>query len=304
MDTVLFEASGSLASIGILKAAKEAGYKVVASDSDALSVGRHFSDAFHVVPETRDPNLWRALAAVVEREKVSLVIPSLDESLLLWDEKREALRSQGVHVCLSSRTAIETFSDKWLAFEFFQQQNLSTPNTSLAQEYALIKPRVGRGSRGVHLLDEPTDMQGRISQEFCLGQEFTVDILCDGQGSPVYIVPRRRERILEGKSTVSIVDVNPEIVTLCERICAAIDFSGPINVQIFLEEAPTIIEINPRLASGAALAFAATENWIPLMHRIAMGEVVSATSEVQNGLRMERYFSEHYSLSAAQNSQQ
>ena len=304
MKTALFEASGSLASIGILIAAKEAGYKVVASDSDALSVGRHFSDAFHVVPETRDPNLWQALEAVVKREKVSLVIPSLDESLMLWDENREALRSQGIHVCLSSRAAIETFSDKWRAFEFFRQHNFPTPKTSLTQDYDVIKPRIGRGSRGVHLSDGPTDMEGRISQEFCHGQEFTVDILCDGQGRPVYIVPRRRERILEGKSIVSIVDVNPQIVALCERICAVMDFCGPINIQIFLDEGPTIIEINPRLASGAVLAFAATENWIPLMHRIAMGEVVCATGEVQNGLRMERYFSEHYTLVSAKYCQQ
>lgn len=304
METVLFEASGSLAAIGVQKSAKEAGYKVVASDSDALSVGRHFSDAFHVVPETRDSDLWPALAGVIKQEKVSLVVPSLDESLLLWDENRESLRDQGVHVCLSSRTAIETFSDKWLAFEFFRQQNLPTPLTSLTQDYALIKPRVSRGSRGVHLADEPTDMQGRISQEFCHGQEFTVDVLCDAQGKPVYIVPRRREKVLSGKSIVSTVDVNADIVALCERICATIDFFGPINIQIFLDETPTIIEINPRLASGAVLAFAATENWIPLMHRIAMGEVVSRSSEVQNGLRMERYFSEHYVLAAAENCHQ
>ena len=40
-----------------------------------------------------------------------------------------------------------------------------------------------------------------ISQERLIGQEYTVDVLCNKHGHLFYIIPRQRIGVKEGKST-------------------------------------------------------------------------------------------------------
>ena len=59
---------------------------------------------------------------------------------------------------------------------------------------------------------------------------------------------------------------HPQIIKWVKRICKQIPF-GPINIQCFIckDGSVKFVEINPRIAGGMALGFAATENWINLI---------------------------------------
>ena len=57
---------------------------------------------------------------------------------------------------------------------------------------------------GVEYNNMGRSMVGLISQEFCEGQEFTVDVFLINN-EPVYIIPRRRLRVVNGKSTIAEV---------------------------------------------------------------------------------------------------
>ena len=81
------------------------------------------------------------------------------------------------------------------------KNNIPTPETDLEQKFPLIKPRFGRGGEGISITSEPVCMDGMISQELLTGQEYTVDVLCNKDSQPVYIVPRKRIGVKEGKST-------------------------------------------------------------------------------------------------------
>lgn len=291
---ILTEASGSLVSGYLIKAIQEAGHEAVASDVSPDVVGRYLADDFIRMPSAQDPELWPRTRELLDEHHIDLVIPSFDGTLLGWAQRLfDPQHELPTWVMVSAPDVIETFVDKWLAAEFFQANGIATPQTSLAQDYPLVKPRRGRGGSGVAVTDEPVDMTGMISQELAIGDEYTVDVLCDLEGAPLYVVPRMRGAVRDGKSTQGVVVRHPQVEEVVRRLCAATCFQGPVNVQVFADgEDVNVIEVNPRIAGGMALGFAATENWIPLICQLLDGKEVPAKAPVQWGMQMMRFYAE------------
>ncbi len=280
----------------LIKAVKENGDIPVASDITEESVGKFLADEFITVPPHNDPGLWGFLEEMLVAAEIDLVIPSLDETLGLWAEKKEYLAAKyGINVVISEKETIEIFLDKYRTYLFFVENQIPTPRVSLKQEYPLIKPRTGRGGRGVRIVEnEKISMEGLISQELLSGQEYTVDCLIDHKGRPVYIVPRKRLKVTAGKSVNGEVTRHEEIVALVEQICKAARFFGPVNIQCFATEKGIMFtEINPRIGGGMALSLAATENWITLIEKyLVPGREIKEKKEIKYGLRMYRYYEE------------
>ena len=246
------------------------------------------------MPQVGDTDYWKKIEEILLHNNIDLVIPSLDETLLGWAQHAERFSNIGKRVITSLPATIAICQDKWLTYEFFKTNNIPTPITSLSQQYPLVKPRLGRGGVGVYVAQEPVDMTGHISQELVSGIEYTIDVFCDRNMEPVYIVPRRRLKIKEGKSTEGIVEYNETIVNWIKFICQKLLFVGPINIQCFLlsDGSVRFIEINPRIAGGMALGFAATENWVKLIiSNLIRGENIKP-KKILYGLEMRRYYAE------------
>ncbi|MGI6555691.1 MAG: ATP-grasp domain-containing protein [Bacillota bacterium] len=291
---ILTEASGSLTSAYLIEAIKKAGFFPVASDIDPECVGRYLAHDFIEMPSKDDKNLWEKTLGKLISHKIDIVIPSLDETLLGWAQKKEEFLQHGVHTIISNPQTVKIFQDKWLTFQFFRQAGIPTPLTSLEQKYPLIKPRNGRGSKGVKITSKPVHMDGMVSQELLEGEEYTVDVFCDKQSEPVYIVPRKRLGVKDGKSTGGIVVNHPQIIKWVKRICKQIPFLGPINIQCFIckDGSVKFVEINPRIAGGMALGFAATENWINLIvDHFIFGKTINP-KPIRYGMKMKRYYAE------------
>lgn len=291
---ILLEASGSLVSSFMIDAIQRCGHRAIASDISTECVGRYLADDFIEVPTADSRDLWPHMERLLVEHRVDVVIPSLDETLADWASRKPEFSKKGISVCLSDEEVIRTFGDKWAAYLFFRSHGIPTPDTSLEQHYPLVKPRLGRGGVGVRVANETIDMTGFISQEQVSGTEYTVDVLCSPDGSPIYIVPRRRLGIRDGKSTGGVVERELTVIDTVRRLCAATHFIGPINVQCFVrpDSSVSVIEVNPRIAGGLALGFAATENWIPLLCRMLRAGEVPEGGSVKYGMRMLRHYAE------------
>ncbi|EIJ80527.1 hypothetical protein PB1_09207 [Bacillus methanolicus PB1] len=295
---ILTEASGSLVSGYLIKAVKGANCIAVASDIDPDCYGRYLADEFIQMPLKSDSELWDKIIAALVEQKVDIVIPSFDEMVLGWSLRKDLLLEKGIQVIVSEPKVIEIFQDKWLTYHFFTKNGIPTPNTSLEQIYPLVKPRNGRGAKGVQIATQPVDMTGMISQEFIKGTEYTIDVFCDKFSNPIYIVPRKRMNIKEGKSTSGIVVYHEDIIHWVKKICERTSFIGPINIQCIETESRDLkfIEVNPRIAGGMALGFAATENWIKLMvDHFVYGKEIKPV-QVKYGLKMMRYYNEIFTF--------
>ncbi|ATW25680.1 ATP-grasp domain-containing protein [Candidatus Formimonas warabiya] len=291
---ILTEASGSLTSAYLIKAVQEAGYRAVASDINPDCAGRYLADDFILMPSKNDINLWEKVVPALAQRKVNLVIPSLDETMLGWAERKKELKKLGIHVVISEESTVKIFQDKWLTYRFFLEKGIPTPKTSLEQQYPLVKPRQGRGAVGVVVTSDSVNMEGMISQEVIEGEEYTIDVFCDKISNPIYIVPRKRQGVKDGKSTGGIVVKQVEIISWVEKICKSISFIGPINLQCFVCKDETIkfTEINPRVAGGMALGFAATENWINLIVDHFFYDKDIKPKPIKFGMKMMRYYAE------------
>jgi carbamoyl-phosphate synthase large subunit len=291
---ILTESCGSLTSGYLTKAIKSLGHVCVCSDISSESAGRFLGDEFVIMPRASDKNLWEKISEIVVSNKIDIVIPSFDETLLDWASYKKYFAGLQVHVITSPQSTIEKCLDKWKTFQFFESYGVPTPRTSLIQDYELIKPRFGRGSKGILLTNEQVSMQEKISQEVLDGTEFTIDIFCNSGNIPMYIVPRRRLRVVDGKSTAGIVEENEVIASWVRKICSYMPFIGPINMQCFIlpDGKVKFIEINPRIGGGMALGFAATENWVNLIVENLVEGFEITPKKVINGMRMERYYDE------------
>lgn len=338
---VLIEASGCLTSTYMIDSIKSAGHLVCGSDIDSFNASYAYCDDFILMPRADSPTLWEEVSALLLAHKIDVVIPTLDESLLGWSERKEYFASLGIAILLSPPHTIETFIDKWRTYRFFRKIGIPTPNTALYHHYGILKPRYGRGGSGIQKETEEsmnrfykafsrgggenalsptqasieTNIQTGLqvsnapkrqmfSQEGCLyltqeeiyGEEYTIDCLFDSAGKEIYIIPRRRVGVRDGKSTKGEVCYVESIITHIRIIAAHIALQGAINVQAFLTSSgeAVFIEVNPRLGGGSALAFAASENWIEAMiEHFVYGKPI-APKPIKWGLKMARSYTEVY----------
>jgi len=292
---ILSEACGSLTAGYIIKNVQKAGHISVATDMSEDCFGKHLADEFYSVPSAADKNSPEFLKKLVVDNNIEMIIPTLDDGLLNWALMKRELSEKGISVAISDANTLKVFLDKWETYLFFEKNGIPTPKTSLKQQYKLVKPRNGRGGSGIQITDEPVDMTGNISQELLSGTEVTIDVLCDINGMPVYIVPRIRLGVKEGKATGGQVIKNEKIEEYVKTICSSIQFIGPINIQCFIKENGDIsfTEINPRFGGGSVLGMAATENWIPLMIKMfAEKENIIPSADIKYGLKMGRFYDE------------
>ncbi|UTV39264.1 ATP-grasp domain-containing protein (plasmid) [Ensifer adhaerens] len=291
---IMIEASGSLVSGYLIKAIQEAGHTAVASDIDVANHGTVLADDFIKMPRVSAPDLWQQTEELLSAHGVDIVVPSLDETLVGWAERREHFSALGIHIILSDAETVAIFQDKWRTYEFFRRAGIPTPATSLTQDHWVVKPRLGRGGKGIYMGDVPQDMTDMISQEFIKGTEYTCDCFFDRNNEPVYIVPRKRDSVVDGKSLKGITVRHERIDAHIRRIGSQIPLRGPVNFQCIetAEGELFFIECNPRIAGGMALGFAASENWIALIaSNIVRGEDVTP-KPVRYDLRMVRYYAE------------
>jgi carbamoyl-phosphate synthase large subunit len=168
----------------------------------------------------------------------------------------------------------------------------------------IVKPRAGRGSRGLQLLDSrPAVLAAMaadgelIAQTRLTGREFTADALVARDGQLLTVVPRWR---LETKAGISVKGMTFESEPVTELVgwaLAAVGLTGPANVQGFVADdgTATVMEINPRFSGGLPLTLAAGADVVSAyLTGIRDPRAELPPLWFTPGVRMSRYFAETY----------
>ena len=214
----------------------------------------------HRVPLASAPNYVSAVTAIVEKIGAASVIPCHDAELLRFATDPQA---KDLPLLAVQPSLIECFTDKLLTAQWLVRHGLPAPRTvplveARAQDLpAIVKPRRGSGSSGVHLVRDHAHLQGlksafgdsNVAQAFLDGEdtEFTC-VVVRLLGEVRTLVLKRR---LGGGRTVeaTVADV-PEAERLLGEVAEAADLDGVINVQLRLtRRGPMVFEINPRFSS-------------------------------------------------------
>jgi carbamoyl-phosphate synthase large subunit len=282
--TILFPCVGRRVSLIRLfqRACKRLGYqpRLVGSDKMDYSSALQCCDKKYIVTPVFQNGYAQEMMDIIRKERVELLVPTVDLDLPVWAEHREELAGMGCTALISTPEVVITCQDKRLMFRFLREHGFDTPETYSVEQILkrkkhifpyFLKPWDGHASRGnavVRDLEELKFYTKRIPhcmvQDFANGQEHTVDVFVDFEGAVRCVVPRRRIETRAGEVSKGITVKNPWLMQRCKELTETLGAGpGVITIQCFLtgENRIQFIEINPRFGGGAPLSIQAGANF-------------------------------------------
>jgi carbamoyl-phosphate synthase large subunit len=291
-----------------VQALKDLGLRgnVIATDMSSLSPALYFGTRHYFVPLTTDEDYIPTIKSICFRERIHLLIPTIDDELPLFGQHAEDFLAMGVRVAVSPARTGMICNDKYQTAWYLAETSLPSAKTWLPSEldfsritYPLfLKPRIGRGSVGAHRIANERELRfflryvpGSIVQEFLSGREFTIDVLADFNGRVISVVPRERLVIRSGVTDRGKTWNQPDLIALGVATAEALDIRGPANVQVmFSEGIAKIFEVNPRFSGGIPLTIAAGADFPRWLTALCSGQKVSpCLGKFADGLVMSCY---------------
>ncbi len=173
--------------IRTLKASPRHEITVVGVDARADAVGRHFVDAFALVPRGDEAGYVEAVAEIAGRHGVDLILPTSDEEALAMAAGRQVLEGAGHRLACADVETLRTVANKAQAYARLEAIGVPSPVWRQADSLealeaaidavmessgeAVVKPAAGRGGRGVFVIRR--DLSG--AQPYHGGREIHLD---------------------------------------------------------------------------------------------------------------------------------
>lgn len=246
---------------------------VVGADCSTMAPSIQFVDEFYKVPKCSDEGYIDDMLNICTVENIDLLIPLYEKEFILLCKKREHFEAVGTKLLLSDENIIKICNDKWETYKFFRKNDLSTPISYIKENLPndpkfplIIKPRDGMGSSNVFKVNNEKELDffkdyvdNAIIQEYIKGIEYTIDVLCDLNGSIISVVPRERIEVRSGEVSKSRTVKDEKIINAVIKLCKKLKGVGPLTIQCIVDSKRQInfIEINPRFGGGVPLTFEA-----------------------------------------------
>ena len=306
MTAVLFTCAGQR--VDIVSAFSRAGATTVAADLDPLAPALYHADHRALVPAVRDAGYVDALAALVAEHDVRLVVPLTDLDQEIVSAARDSFAP--ALVLAPAPEVCRTMGDKYLAHRFFDANGIPSPRTWLPGDVpddvrypVLVKVREGFGSRHIYRADDAAQLAFHLGltpvdsmvQERCLGEEFSIDVLCDVDGRCLNAIPRSMIQSKGGESIKGRSLADRELIEHGARVAETVGIVGPANVQCFREADGSlpVTDVNPRFGGAFPLPLAAGSRYPELALALARGERPEPRlGEFREGVVMTRFFSD------------
>jgi carbamoyl-phosphate synthase large subunit len=307
--TILICSAGSRCQL--IKCFREAGeelglkLRILACDpAPGLSPACHLADESFEIPSGDEPGFLAALEEICRREKVALLLPTVDSDLLALSEGRAKLETTGAWVVISAPSVVRLARDKMHTAETLAAGGITVPHTVLLGEFmhtpgrlswpVIAKPIAGTSSVGLikpRLREElrPIADQGYIVQEMWRGREFTVNVYFDRSGALRCAVPHWR---METRTGVVIKARTEQVAALHEaaqKLAAILPgATGPLCFQAIVnaEGAAGVFELNARIGGGYPLTHQAGAKFVRWLLEEAAGLPLTASDYFRDGLTM------------------
>jgi len=267
--TILLTGAGGAAIPFLIESLRNQGCRILAADMDPFASGLLLADKGFIIPKADAPAFSQAIEKICKTESVDIIIPLVDEELITVSELQ-----LGNTIALLPRTDfIRTCLDKYALIQELKRCRIPAPNTILANDDSadiifpcIVKPRTGRGSRNVEIIQTKADYNiwkshfGDISEKFILqdylpGTEYTVSVVAWRDGRVQAVVPKEI-LVKKGITRLAVTRYQKEIDEYCRSIQKHLKADGPFNVQLRCDTEsgnPQLFEINPRFSTTVSL---------------------------------------------------
>lgn len=278
---------------------------ILGADMSMTAPALFYCDKSIEVCRIKDDNYIPSLVEVCQKEKVDVLIPTIDTDLLVLSKNREKFDAIGTKVLISAPDKIALCRDKRYTADFFVSCGLKTPvpvddYTNYSAGFpAFIKPKDGSSSVNAYKVMNRADLEAKaktiddyIVQPFISGHEYTVDIFCDFNHQPVFITPRERLAVRSGEVLKTRICMDNRIIDECRRIIEKFEPVGQITVQLIRDDVTGedyYIEINPRFGGGAPLTIKAGADSAEAVIRLVNDDAVTNMPSAVNGAEFSRF---------------
>jgi carbamoyl-phosphate synthase large subunit len=287
--TALLTAAGSPGTAALARALRGNGereVRLVGADMSERSIGRRLCDAFALVPPGADEGFADALLALVERERVDLVLPQSSYDLPALAAARERFP---VPVLVSSPETVRASNDKAETYARLRARGLPAPDFRRArggsevaqaarelgypEHDVAVKPVLSSGSRGFRVVSAGADRHEQLltnrpgaADALRLGE--LVELIGD-DGSELLVMelarggertidgiadgrrivlghPKTRESMRGGLAMYFVTLDDPALMELAGRVVGELAIEQFFNIQLVGEH---VIEVNPRIST-------------------------------------------------------
>ena len=299
---VLVTGAGGPAGVCVLKSLRGR-YRLIATDVDPLASGLYLADKAYLTRRADDPRFVSELLRLSKRERVKVILPTVQEELGVLAQARDRFVRIGTIPVVSSVESIAVASDKERTYRFFRGRRYCPTvfRPSKVEFPVVVKPVRSRGGRGFHVCRNRVELRGALSQnrrlfdrsiimEYLRGTEYSVYGLSGPEGNPRVIIPVRRiQAVSESKKAQVVRDASVERVV--REIASKLHLIGPWNVQVMKSGSRvTLVEVNPRFAGTVSLVVASGVDLPELAMQLVLGrEVPRVRFAFRAGLVMTRF---------------
>lgn len=311
--TVLFSSAGRrVALMDCFRAdAAELGVsvRVVAADAaPELSAACRSADAGYKVPRCLEQDFVPRLLDVCAKEKVSLLVPTIDTELAVLAAHRAEFEAAGVTVAVSDPATVAAARDKAETAKLFVSAGVAAPRTASAADFlarpgdwrypVILKPRGGSSSIGlryVRSVDEAGALRAEpdhIAQEVHAGPEYTVNMFFDRGGVLRCAVPHRRIEVRGGEVSKGVTEDSAVLREAARRLGLALRGArGALCFQAILCGDGTVraFEVNARFGGGYPLAHRAGARFPRWLMEEVLGLPATARDHWRAGVTMLRW---------------
>lgn len=234
--------------------------------------------AAETVPAAADPDMLPSLRGLIERHRIDLLIPTVSDEL-----PQVACAAEDPHwpvpTVIGSSEAVGSCHDKYLTMRALAAAGVAVPRFGLPGEFLdartalaqmggtlVLKPRVGRGGRGVRVIERPRDVDwsalddSLIVQEFAPGTEYAPMVHRVPDPSAAERVIVLEKTVLKSGRIGNAVSVRrlppqaaPDVAEVAAHAVRGIGLAGPVDLDVrrTVEGLPVVLEINARFGANS-----------------------------------------------------
>lgn len=256
--TVLVTGVGGNVGQGVLRNIADLNYniKIVGTNIEAFSAGNHLCDSTYLVPYAYSENYILEINKIVQKENVELIIPTTDYEIYYLAKNKELLNTK---IAASNHSISKIYLDKYLTYLHFKKLNIPFAQSWLPSEYVsleeeiIVKPREGRGSRGIHINPpNPKNFDDtNLIQKLYRGKEITTSFYVkkDGNLHGLFTMERELSNGATSKSKTT-TEYDSELLYIINEMIKDEGLKGSINLQSIVTSSNQIMpfEVNCRIS--------------------------------------------------------
>ncbi len=238
-----------------------------------------FEDYYPGLPFVQEENFVEELNKLLDEKKIDFIIPTHDTIALVLMEKADEIHatiiSSPLETTLLCRYKSKTY-ERLAGCAFTPFWGMLTKESRFTEFPLFLKPDDGQGGRGTLKVHNEQELAAALEKgsnyvvcEYLPGEEYTVDCFTKASGELIYVNPRKRAEIMDGKSSLAESVVGKETAEfekIAEEINTRIPFRGYWFIQLKRDGKGNLklLEICTRFAGTFAHAQASGIN-LPLL---------------------------------------